>query len=124
MDEQTTQPKKKGSAIDLVKKQFQARIAGKLNQYHVDEWGMDVYYRNITTLKQEAKIVELSTQGKSVEALVEAVITKALDEDGKPLFTQYDKAALMNEADPAVILKLSRALNGGDLPSVEEVEGN
>ena len=124
MDEQTTQPKKKGSAIEIVKKQFQARIAGKLNQYHVDEWGMDVYYRNITTLKQEAKIVELSTQGKSVEALVEAVITKALDEDGKPLFTQYDKAALMNEADPAVILKLSRALNGGDLPSVEEVEGN
>ena len=123
MDEQTTQPKKKGSAIEIVKKQFQARIAGKLNQYHVDEWGMDVYYRNITTLKQEAKIVELSTQGKSVEALVEAVITKALDEDGKPLFTQYDKAALMNEADPAVILKLSRALNGGDLPSVEEVEG-
>ena len=124
MDEQTTQPKKKGSAIEIVKKQFQARIAGKLNQYHVDEWGMDVYYRNITTLKQEAKIVELSTQGKSVEALVEAVITKALDEDGKPLFTQYDKAALMNEADPALILKLSRALNGGDLPSVEEVEGN
>ena len=124
MDEQTTQPKKKWSAIEIVKKQFQARIAGKLNQYHVDEWGMDVYYRNITTLKQEAKIVELSTQGKSVEALVEAVITKALDEDGKPLFTQYDKAALMNEADPAVILKLSRALNGGDLPNVEEVEGN
>ena len=124
MDEQTTQPKKKGSAIEIVKKQFQARIAGKLNQYHVDEWGMDVYYRNITTLKQEAKIVELSTQGKSVEALVEAVITKALDEDGKPLFTQYDKAALMNEADPAVILKLSRALNGGDLPRVEDVEGN
>ena len=124
MDEQTTQPKKKGSAIDLVKKQFQARIAGKLNHYHVEEWDMDVYYRNITTLKQEAKIVELSTQGKNVEALVEAVITKALDEDGKPLFVQYDKASLMNEADPSVILKLSRVLNGGDLPSVEEVEGN
>jgi hypothetical protein len=124
MDEQNTQPKKKGSAIELVKKQFQAKIAGKLNQYTVEEWGIDVYYRSITTLKQEAKIVELSTQGKNVEALVEAVIIKALDEDGKPLFSQYDKASLMNEADPAVILKLSRVLNGGDLPSVEEVEGN
>lgn len=124
MDEQNTQPKKKGPAIELVKKQFQSKIAGKLNHHYVEEWELDVYYRSTTSLKQEARIVELSTQGKNVEALVEAVITKALDEAGKPLFTQYDKAALMNEADPAVVLKLSRVLNGGDLPNVEEVEGN
>jgi hypothetical protein len=30
----------------------------------------------------------------------------------------------MNECDPAVILKLSRAITGQDLPSVEEIEKN
>lgn len=124
MDEQNTQTKSKVPAIERVKKQFQAKISGKLNHYHVEEWDLDVYYRSTTSLKQEARIVELSTQGKNVEALVEAVIAKSLDEAGKPLFSQYDKAALMNEADPQVVLKLSRVLNGGDLPSVEEVEGN
>lgn len=118
------QKNKKKSAIEMVTKHFQGKIAGELKKHHVPEWGMDVYYRSTTTLKQEARIVELSTQGKTVEALVEAIISKALDEEGKPLFTAYDKAALMNEADPTVVLSLSRVLNGSDLPSVEDAEKN
>jgi len=119
-----TEEVKKKSAIDMVKKHFQGKVAGQLNKHHVEDWGMDVYFRSTTTLKQEAKIVELSSQGKTVEALVEAIIAKALDEEGKPLFSQYDKAALMNEADPTVVLGLSRVLNGSDLPTVEEAEKN
>jgi hypothetical protein len=118
------EPTKKKPAIDLVKKHFQGRIAGALNKYHVEQWGFDVYYRTITSLRQEAKIVELSTQGKTVEALVEGILSKALGEDGKPLFHMADKSVLMNEADPQVILDLSRVLNGSDLPSVEDAEKN
>lgn len=114
----------KKPAIDLVKKHFQGKIGGALNKHHVPEWGMDVYYRSTTTLRQEAKIVELTSQGKTVEALVEAIIAKALGEDGKPLFVMADKSALMNEADPAVVLSLSRVLNGADLPTVEDAEKN
>lgn len=121
MDEQK---KKKSPAIELVKKQFQAKVAGELKSTYVEEWDLTVYFRSTTTLKQEAKIVELSSSGKTVEALVESVIAKSLDESGQPLFSPYDKAALMNEADPAVVLKLSRVLNGSDLPSVEELEKN
>lgn len=124
MTENATVEKKKKSAIEMVTKHFQGKIAGELKCHHVEEWGMDVYYRTTTTLKQEAKIVELSSQGKTVEALVEAIIIKALDESGKPLFTPYDKTALMNEADPAVVLALSRVLNGGDIPTVEDAEKN
>ena len=123
MTENVEQAKKK-PAIDLVKKHFQGRIAGALNKYHVEPWGFDVYYRTITSLRQEAKIVELSTQGKTVEALVEGILSKALGEDGKPLFHMSDKSVLMNEADPQVILDLSRVLNGSDLPSVEDAEKN
>lgn len=119
-----TEEKKKVSAISKVQKHFQSKIAGEMKKTVVEEWDLEVYYRTTTSLKQEAKIVELSTQGKTVEALVEGIIAKALDEAGKPLFTQYDKAALMNEADPAVILNLSRILNGSDLPTVEDAEKN
>lgn len=114
----------KKPAIDLVKKHFQSKISGALNKHHVPEWGIDVYYRSTTTLKQEAKIVELTSQGKTVEALVEAIIAKSLDETGKALFSPYDKSVLMNEADPTVILNLSRVLNGADLPTVEDAEKN
>lgn len=114
----------KKPAIELVKKHFQSKIAGGLNKTHVPEWGIDVFYRSTTTLRQEARIVELTSQGKTVEALVEAIISKALDETGKNLFSTYDKSVLMNEADPTVILNLSRVLNGADLPTVEEAEKN
>jgi len=115
---------KKKSAIDRVTKHFQTKLNAELKKHYVEEWGMDVYYRTTTSLKQEAKIVELSNAGKSVEALVEAIIIKALDEAGKPIFSPYDKTALMNEADPTVVLQLARVLNGSDLPTVEEVEKN
>lgn len=119
-----TEQAKKKSAIDLVTKHFQGKIAGEMRKHYVEEWDLTVHYRTTTTLKQEAKIVELSSQGKTVEALVEAIIAKALDESGKPLFTAFDKAALMNEADPTVVLNLSRILNGSDLPTMEDAEKN
>ncbi len=114
----------KKTAIDKVVGHFRTKLSGNLQKHHVEEWGMDVYYRPITTLKQEAKIVELSSQGKSVEALVETIIQKALDENGSPLFKPLDKTVLMNEADPKIVLDLARVLNGSDLPDVEEVEKN
>lgn len=112
------------SAIQKATKHFQTRLGSELKHHRVEEWDLDVYFRDITTLKQEAKIVELAQQNKTVEALVEAIITKALDKEGKPLFTQFDKPALMNEADPNVVLALSRILNGGDLPPVSDIEKN
>lgn len=120
---EAAQPTKK-KAIDAVSKHFRMKLAEGLEVYHVDAWNLDVYYRKINTLKQEARIVELSTQGKSVEALVETIIIKALDQEGNALFGPHDKTVLMNEADPNVILELSRALNRSDLPSVEEMEKN
>lgn len=112
------------SAIEKATKHFQSRLGNEMKKHHVAEWELDVYFRDLTTLKQEAKIVELAQQNKTVEALVETIIAKALDADGKPLFTQFDKPALMNEADPSVVLALSRVLNGGELPSVAEIEKN
>jgi hypothetical protein len=120
----TDEIKVEKTAIQKAQKHFQSKLAGVLSKHHVAEWDLDVYYRGITTLKQEAKIVEYSSNGKSVEALVESILQKALTQEGKPLFSTHDKTALMNEADPVVVLGLARVLNGSDLPRVEDVEGN
>lgn len=112
------------SPIQKAQQHYQSKIAGTLKKYHVEEWDLDVYYREVSSLRQEAQIVELSQQGKTVEALVMAIINKSLDENGKPLFHPGDKASLMNEADPGVILNLSRILQGVELPKVEDIEKN
>lgn len=112
------------SAIDRATKHFQSQLSGKLEKFHCEEWDLDIYYTKIHSLRTESKIVELAQAGKSVEALVQTVISKALDSEGKPIFSQYDKDALMNECDPAVVLKISRILSGGDLPEVSEIEKN
>jgi plasmid stability protein len=112
------------SAIQKAQGHFRTKLSNQMKKYHVEEWDLDVYYRELSSLRIESKIVELAQQGKSVEALVQTIISKALDAEGKPLFTQYDKDTLMNECDPAVVLKLSRVLSGAELPSVEDVEKN
>jgi len=112
------------SPIQRAQKHFQGRIAGTLKKYHVQEWDLDVYFREITSLRLESQVVELAQQGKNVEALVVTIINKALDENGNPLFTMGDKSTLLNEADPSVVLSLARILNGGDLPTVEDIEKN
>lgn len=114
----------KTSAIQRAQAHFQSRLSSALKMHYVEEWQLEVFYRDITTLKQESQVIELAQSGKSVEALVATIINKALDKDGKPLFQPSDKAALLNEADPTIVLSLSKVLNGGDLPPVEELEKN
>ena len=115
---------KKLSAIQKAQQHYQSKLTGDLKHYRCEEWELDVYYRDITTLKQEAKIVEYAQQNKSIEALVETIIQKSLDKDGKPLFNQFDKPALMNEADPVVVMHIARVLNNVVVPTLDEVEKN
>ena len=46
-----------------------------------------------------------------VEALVETVLVKSRDANGKRLFADADRVKLMNEADPSVIVKIATAIN-------------
>jgi len=98
---------------DKISEHFQKSISGEMTKYHCEEWGTDIYYRNTYSFKDEAKIVELASKGNVVEALVETVLVKSRDADGKRIFVDADRAKLMNEADPAVIVKIATAINGG-----------
>jgi hypothetical protein len=104
---------KKTSPVEKIAAHYKSAISGDMKMYHVKEWDMDIYYRTTYPFKDEARILELQAAGKSVEALVESLIVKARDKDGKRLFQDADKFSLLHEADPAVLIKACAAINTG-----------
>ena len=111
------------SIRDNIKSHFKEKLGGELNKITIPEWQTDVYYKAAYSFAVESKIINLQQQGKTVEALVESIILKSLDPDGKQLFTSGDRNMLMYEADPAVLLKIASELNSGTM-EYEEVAKN
>jgi hypothetical protein len=97
--------------LEKISQHYQKAIAGDMEKIEVKEWDMDIYCRRTYPFKDEAKVIELQAQGKTVEALVESLIVKALDKDGKKIFRDADRINLMNEADPSVIIKIAGQIN-------------
>jgi hypothetical protein len=97
--------------LEKIANHYQKAIAGDLEKVEVPEWDMEIYCKRTYPFKDEAKVIELQSQGKTVEALVESLIVKALDKDGKRIFFDADRVNLMNEADPSVIVRVAGIIN-------------
>ena len=105
---------------------FKTKLSGELKKITVTEWKTDIYYKSAHSFAVESKILELQQQGKTVEALVESVIMKSLDMDGKAIFSKFDRTTLMNEVDPAVLVRVASTLNNAisEYETVEETAKN
>ena len=103
---------------------FREQLNNPMDSVEVPEWGTRIWYKRVTTLKEESRIMELTTQGKTVEALVESIILRARNEDGSRMFNTADRVTMMNEVDPKVIVRIAGAMNGVQLDSNEDVEKN
>lgn len=104
---------------------FRNKISGDMLKLYVPEWEATIYFKESNTLKEEGRIVELAQAGKTVEALVETLIVKARNEDGTKMFTMPDKITLMNEVDPAVIIRVCTEMaNMTQELALDEVEKN
>jgi len=119
-----TDSERKRSAIDIATGHFKDKLGGKLLKYHSEDWGMDIYYKATASLAVENKIMSLQQQNKTAEALVESVISKALDENGEKLFKPTDRAEFLHSVDPQVIIKVATVLNNANAETVEEIEKN
>ncbi|CAB5224065.1 hypothetical protein UFOVP389_32 [uncultured Caudovirales phage] len=97
--------------LDKATAHFRNQISGAMQIIDVPEWETKIYYKSAVSLKEEGKILELSQQGKTVEALVESLIVRARNEDGTKMFNFADKAALLNEVDPKVLIKVVGEMN-------------
>lgn len=97
-------------------KQHFREIANKgTGSIEVPEWETTVFW-NIggQNFASQNKIMELTNSGKTAEALVEMLIMRSLDGDGKKLFRPMDKIEIMREVDPNVILKIVTAMGADD----------
>lgn len=100
--------------LDKARSHFREVMSGELHSFYIEEWDTTFYYKKGTNFKQEAKILELQQQGKTAEALIQMIITRCLDENGKRVFSEASKTELMNSVDPAVIVKIVGCLNPSD----------
>lgn len=111
--------------LDKATAHFRNQITGEMKSIAVPEWDCKVYFKSATSLKEEGKILELSQQGKAVEALVESLVIRARNEDGTKMFMQADKVVLLNEVDPKVLIRVVGEMNNVSIDlSAEEVEKN
>jgi len=99
------------SVITKAKGHFRDQLTGNLNSIEVPEWDTTVYFKNVSTFAQEQKILELHAKGELVAALVETLVQKSLDKNGKRMFSNADKDVLMREVDPNVIIRICTELN-------------
>jgi hypothetical protein len=106
-----------------IKGHFADKLAGGLKKITIPEWKTDIYYKGAYPFAIESKIIALQQKGQTVEALVESLILKALDPEGKPMFHRADKVTLMNEADPTILLRVCAELNNAT-SDYEEVVKN
>jgi hypothetical protein len=111
------------SVLENATAHFQEQVAGKMLSMKVNEWKSTVYYRTTSSMRTESKIMALTAQGKTAEALVESIVLKALDKNGDRLFKETDRATLLNEADPKVLIRVATKLNNASEP-LANVEGN
>tara|TARA_R100000951_G_scaffold98612_1_gene88673 strand:+ start:209 stop:553 length:345 start_codon:yes stop_codon:yes gene_type:complete len=111
------------SVLQNATKHFNELVQNNLKEYHVEEWDATIYYRPTLTWREQSRILDLTTNGKTSEALIETLIIRCLDKDGKPLFNGPDRVTLSNEVDPAVILKIVGIINNTVVTN-EEIEKN
>ena len=86
------------SAIDKVGEYFDNQDRGHI---HVEEWDLDIYWSPMTI--GEIGRIERISKGNNAQILIECLVLKAEDADGKKLFTLEDKAKLKRKGDPGIM---------------------
>ena len=97
--------KKPISILDHAEEQFSS-IQRK--QIDVPEWNTTIYSKPLTLAEKRKLYRNLGAKSEDVSSMmVEALIMKAEDKDGKKLFTPDDRDRLMNKVDPDVVSAIS-----------------
>ena len=120
----TDSDKQTQPAIDIITGHFKNKLGGDLLKYNSEDWGIDIYYKATASLAVENRIMTLQQQGKTAEALVESILSKALTKDGEKMFKPTDRSTFLHEVDPQVIIKVATVLNNANAESVEAIEKN
>lgn len=103
-----------------IRSHYSSTVSGELKEIEVPEWETTFYYKRGTNFQQESKVMELQNAGKTAEALVQVLVNRMLDSEGKRVFNEHNKAELMRNADPKVLLSIVSQINEEDEPVTSE----
>ena len=106
---------------DLLKQKYQERLSGELESCMVDDIGQRVYWKPLTGRQQ--KIIQKAASNSTAEGICMHVKTRALDQNGEPVFKDVALAGLMNDFDFTVLSEIFFAMTGADI-SPEDIEKN
>ena len=114
--------------IEAAKSHFREKLGGGLKSLEIPEWSVKgkpvkIYYKSSLNFSQQEKILALSDAQKKGEAIVEALIQRALDEDGTRMFKSVHKTELMKSIDPDVISRVVGEM-ASDEVDLEEASKN
>jgi hypothetical protein len=110
--------------IDRAKSHFESLGVQNVSvpEWKDDDGNATVIYWNPITLSEKNKLFKKSDNLNDVGILADVVVMKALDKDGKKMFTLEDKLALLHKVDSDVLSRLATAMIQAITP--DEVKKN
>jgi hypothetical protein len=111
-------------AVDLLRNKFGISQLYKHDVIKNDEVIFSVYWHPLTIAERESIIKKSGTENNNDYAL-QMMIEKALDEDGKRLFQDGDKASLRREVEASILEEIQLAMvNSGADKEVSEAKAD
>lgn len=114
------------SVLEKARSHFLERLQ-EMGSVEVPEWECTIYFKKAESLNVQKRIAKrLNDKGGTGEdAMVQALIERAMDAEGKKLFTPKDYTELMSSTDKNVIAKILEEISKqSESETVEEAEKN
>ena len=110
-------------AVDLLKNKFGVSQLYKHDVKQDDEVILTVYWHPLTIAEREA--IQKKSSDDVNDYALQMMIEKALDEDGKRIFQDGDKASLRREVEVSVLEEIQLAMiNAGADKGVSEAKAD
>ena len=110
-------------AVDLLKNKFGVSQLYKHDVKQNDEIILTVYWHPLTIAEREA--IQKKSSDDVNDYALQMMIEKALDEDGKRIFQDGDKASLRTEVEVSVLEEIQLAMiNAGADKGVSEAKAD
>ena len=108
-------------AVDLLKNKFGVSQLYKHDVKQNDEIILTVYWHPLTIAEREA--IQKKSSDDVNDYALQMMIEKALDEDGKRIFQDGDKASLRREVEANILQEIQLAMiEAGQTRGVEEAK--
>jgi|TARA_R110000744_G_scaffold200056_2_gene319148 hypothetical protein len=106
---------------DNALKHYRDKLSGELLSVYVPQWDGHIYYRDSINGKKQSLVMSLYAKDKHIEAMTMSLIVRAMDSEGKAIWSPKELSEVMREVDNTVINEIVSIITK-DEPTVEEAK--